>query len=69
MDSCSPARHDVKLPESECSFEEKYASLPITGSPLADQSADEPPDGGVLAWLQVTGSFFVLMNTWYVYRR
>lgn len=27
---------------------------------------DAPPDGGLKAWLQVAGSFFLYFNTWYV---
>lgn len=28
--------------------------------------ANEPPNGGLRAWLQVVGSFFLFFNTWYV---
>lgn len=28
---------------------------------------DAPPDGGLKAWLQVAGSFFLYFNTWYVH--
>lgn len=27
--------------------------------------ANEPPNGGVTAWLQVLGSFILFLNTWY----
>lgn len=26
--------------------------------------SNEPPNGGVKAWLQVAGSFFLFLNTW-----
>ena len=26
---------------------------------------DAPPDGGLVAWLQVAGSFFLFFNSWY----
>jgi hypothetical protein len=68
MGSRSRADHSANLPDSECSFEEKPASLVITGSPSTDPGADNPPDGGLLAWLQVAGGFFIIMNTWYVSR-
>lgn len=31
----------------------------IQGVPL-----DEPPNGGLLAWLQVAATFMVFLNTW-----
>lgn len=30
------------------------------------QKIDPPPNGGLLAWLQVLGSFFLYFNCWYV---
>jgi hypothetical protein len=27
---------------------------------------DSPPNGGLIAWLQVAGSFFLFFNSWYV---
>jgi hypothetical protein len=68
MGSRSRANHGANFPDSECSFEEKTVSLPVTSFPSTDPGADDPPDGGLLAWLQVAGGFFVLMNTWYVSR-
>jgi hypothetical protein len=35
-------------------------------APSTDTSLEKAPDGGVLAWFQVAGCFFVLMNTWSV---
>lgn len=29
------------------------------------QIHDDVPDGGTVAWLQVVGSYFVFMDTWY----
>jgi hypothetical protein len=30
----------------------------------APKPADEIPDGGIKAWLQVLGSFILFMNSW-----
>ena len=38
-------------------------------APASDDSSDDPgppPNGGFRAWLQVTGSFFLFFNCWYV---
>ena len=32
----------------------------------AHGSPEEPPDGGLAAWMQVLGSFFLFFNCWYV---
>jgi len=31
---------------------------------IATSSYDHPPDGGLMAWLQVAGSFSLYFNTW-----
>lgn len=33
---------------------------------IATSSYDHPPDGGLMAWLQVAGSFSLYFNTWYI---
>lgn len=66
MSSHSRVEHGEKVFDSDHSFGEK--SQPLTSRSAIDPSADDPPDGGALAWLQVAGGFFVLMNTWYVYK-
>lgn len=56
---------------------EKVATVPlargaIVGSKISDNSnsveddspGDEPPNGGLHAWLQVAGSFFLFFNLW-----
>jgi hypothetical protein len=30
----------------------------------ADQTVDDIPNGGLIAWLQVLGAFFLWFNTW-----
>ena len=30
------------------------------------QGAGPPPNGGIVAWLQVLGAFFIYFNTWSV---
>jgi hypothetical protein len=32
---------------------------------LESASERSPPNGGLLAWLQVFGAFFLFMNSWY----
>ena len=33
---------------------------------LLDTSPTDVPDGGLTAWLQVLGGFFLIFSTWYV---
>lgn len=49
---------DIELPLSE------PANIPSStdGQQKLEQG---PPEGGRVAWLQVFGSFFLWMNTWY----
>lgn len=38
-------------------------------SDISSNAQDAPspvPNGGIVAWLQVMGSFFLFLNTWYV---
>jgi hypothetical protein len=38
----------------------------IVAAPLPEPVVSSvPPDGGINAWLQVAGSFFLFFNTWY----
>ncbi len=37
---------------------EGTVAIPATGY-------DDPPNGGLVAWLQVAGSFFLFFNSWY----
>lgn len=48
---------------------EKTPEQPIEEAALApvpDEVIDEIPDGGLIAWLQVAGSFALFFNSWYV---
>ncbi len=43
-------------------------------TPLSDATASDhgdtpgpPPNGGLQAWMQVAGSFFLFFNSWYVF--
>ena len=40
-------------------------AIPVEGV-MAEKSfvAETPPDGGIQAWLQVLGSFFLFFNSW-----
>lgn len=42
---------------------EKQNSVPRAAAPNAPAP---PPDGGLVAWLQVVGAAFLFMNSWYV---
>jgi len=67
MGSPSRAGHTGKVLYVDYSVEAKSASQAIPCTPATDRSLDDtPPDGGTLAWVQVSGCFFVLMNTWSV---
>lgn len=33
-------------------------------APVPEEVADEIPDGGLVAWLQVAGSFALFFNSW-----
>jgi hypothetical protein len=53
---------------TEDTLEEEYgeAETSINAVPPQATHADVIPDGGVVAWLQVLGSFFLFINCWYV---
>lgn len=57
-----PASNNRNSEKKNGEVEEGYAA--VTGS--SDEEADEPPDGGLLAWLQVLGCYFLFFNSWYV---
>ena len=42
----------------------KAANAQINGQNTAYTT---PPNGGLQAWLQVTGSFFLFFNSWYYF--
>lgn len=35
-------------------------------SPEVEKQQEDIPDGGLVAWLQVLGGFFMFFNSWYV---
>lgn len=49
-----PSLVPVAGPKAEA--QERAPEQPITPSP--------PPNGGVVAWLQVAGAFFLFFNSW-----
>jgi hypothetical protein len=53
---------------TEDTIEEEYgdAETSINAVPPQATNADVIPDGGLVAWLQVLGSFFLFINCWYV---
>lgn len=54
-------------PEPEKVKQETPVAAPTAGpaAPLPDMP--KPPNGGLTAWLQVFGAFWVYFNTWCVY--
>lgn len=64
----SPTHLDIETSSSEPS--QDPLELPSVVPPLEENAeekgpADElPPDGGLQAWLQVLGSFFLFFNSW-----
>jgi hypothetical protein len=43
---------------------ESIQSCSISDIEQADQTVDDIPNGGLVAWLQVLGAFFLWFNTW-----
>jgi hypothetical protein len=43
---------------------ESVHSSNISDLEQADQTVDDIPNGGLVAWLQVLGAFFLWFNTW-----
>jgi hypothetical protein len=39
---------------------------PASDDTVSDEDPGPPPNGGLQAWLQVLGSFFLFFNSWYV---
>lgn len=44
-------------------------NLPMNLSREAKSTSSEAPNGGLSAWLQVAGAFFLYFNTWWVSKR
>ena len=57
-----PAPNNQNSEKKNEEAEEDYVA--ITGS--SDEETDEPPDGGLTAWLQVLGCYFLFFNSWCV---
>jgi hypothetical protein len=74
MGSPSRDEHKGKIFDPDCPLhtsldilsDTRSVPLSIPPAPSTDISLENAPDGGVLAWFQVVGCFFVLMNTWCV---
>lgn len=75
----SPSRHMSALSEkdAEAGISTPQVSSASTTDVEAELELDQPlapehahhdgiPNGGLQAWLQVVGSFFLFMNSWYV---
>lgn len=59
--------NDPEKMEDKSSLEGLDQTTPLEKpEPALPTPANDPPDGGLKAWLQVVGSFFLFFNTWYV---
>lgn len=47
-------------------FQGSPTPLPLPSDPANDSPSQVPPDGGLEAWAQVFGAFFVFWNIWYL---
>ena len=57
--STLPMSHDTDSP----------ADSPMNSSKESKLPSSEAPNGGLSAWLQVAGAFFLYFNTWWVSKR
>ena len=45
-----------------------YAAPPVEGMiAIPATEYEDPPNGGLVAWLQVAGSFFLFFNSWHAF--
>ncbi|KAL2172240.1 hypothetical protein VTG60DRAFT_6618 [Thermothelomyces hinnuleus] len=61
MEDVRPLNTALEVPEKELSQNVDDTNPADTSAKPAEEL---PPDGGLRAWLQVLGSFFLFMNTW-----
>ena len=47
--------------------DDSNAILPTAEAAGTETPGDDIPNGGLVAWLQVLGAFFILMNSWSVF--
>lgn len=53
--------------QTETQESKKYNSTPTEkqhNEPHSENSTSDAPDGGLVAWIQVAGAFFLFFNTW-----
>ena len=66
VQSCKDQARSVDTPVEEAvNAEGDLPPIPETKERL-HQGIDPPPNGGLTAWLQVLGSFFLFFNCWSV---
>lgn len=65
MDSTNPGEGRQVLVEAPASKDEENAPSSL-GDPATAKPEEPTFDTGLLAWLQVVGSFFLFFNSWYV---
>lgn len=59
--SSHPTMSSVTLPIKKEGFQHSDEGVPDDTTTI---EGSEPPNGGLLAWLQVLGAFFLWFNTW-----
>jgi hypothetical protein len=60
----TPAQLTTVDDQDDKTAQESDAGNDVTAREAAAKAASAIPDGGLIAWLQVLGSFFLWWNTW-----
>jgi hypothetical protein len=55
---------DSSSPHSTLPVEESDGEKVVPVQEAASQTPSPPPNGGLVAWLQVAGAFFLFFNSW-----
>jgi MFS family permease len=63
LDEATPAHHDSETGTGQ-SDPEQPTEPSGPSEKGAGASPDQPPNGGLIAWLQVVAGFFIFFNTW-----
>jgi hypothetical protein len=61
------ADEEKTLDVGSASASAESSSISAPPAPQPPPIIDPIPDGGVRAWLQVLGSFFLFLNSWFAY--
>lgn len=61
--SVAAVENSLQLPRDVL---DEHPETPVPLAAMPSQGMPTPPNGGLAAWLQVLGAFFVYFNTWSV---